>query len=377
MKRLSGFPAILIFSALLPGQGGKVVYEPTLGVAEQAYREAQEAWLGEDANLSAQLLTGNAADMHKRIGRKKALSDDMMEKKVVYFDQIIKRFAEMRGRLAGTGNLQLPIAELRKGLEEEQSKLLGDQDRLDALIRDLPQGDEYSLVMRELTAERTELVNLQNTVAQRIRTVDQMEKAQKVGVEIEAKDPLEEKLDAIQTIYSEERERAKRQKLAFNQMYSLMDRAVDEGKAPTQKESTPAGSKPAPKRDKDKLPPQAYRAPATVGFAGGWFYESHPGAWTGFGEPVSVALSLRYSGEQLTGVYTARLPGRNDVRDLSLTVTGEEISPGIAMVIWVSQLPLAKGEMILRLGGDRRLLVERTASNDTYFPRGMEVLLPR
>ena len=92
--------------------------------------------------------------MHKRIGRKRALSDDMMEKKVVYFDQIIKRFAEMRGRLTGAGDSQLPIPELRKGLEEEQSKLLGDQDRLDALMRDLPQGDEYSLVMRELTAEK-------------------------------------------------------------------------------------------------------------------------------------------------------------------------------------------------------------------------------
>jgi hypothetical protein len=378
MKRFSRLPAILIFSALVPAQGdaqgGKVVYEPTLGVAEQAYREAQEAWLNEDSNLSADLLTGKAADVHKRISRKRALSDDMMDKKVVYFDQIIKRFAEMRGRLAGTGSSQLPIPELRKGLEVEQSKLLEDQDRLDALIRDLPQGDEYALVMRELAAERTDLVNLQNTVAQRIRSVDQMEKAQQVGVDIEAKDPLEKKLDAIQTIYNEERERAKRQKPVYDQIYLLMDRAVDEGKAPAVNKPAP---KPDPKPDKVKLPPQASRTAVPVGFSGIWFYESHPGAWTGFGEPVSVGLSLRSAGEQVTGSYIARLPGKNDVRDLSLTLTGEEISPGIAKVSWVSQMPPAKGEMMLRLGGDRRVLVERTASNDTYFPRGMEVLLPR
>ena len=370
MSRGFCLPAALVFSTLLAGQGGKIAYEPTLGVAEQAYRQAQEAWLGEDANLSAELLTGNPVDMHKRIGRKRALSDDMMEKKVVYFDQIIKRFADMRGRLAGAGDSQLPISELRKGLEDEQSKLLGDQDRLDALMRDLPQGDEYSLVMRELTAEKTALVNLQNTVAQRIRAVDQMDKAQQVGVEIEAKDPLEKKLDSIQTIYNEERERAKRQKLTFDRIYSLMDNAVDEGKVP-------AGNKPAAKPDKAKLPPKASRAPAAASFAGVWFYESRPGAWTGFGEPVSVGLSLSYAGELLTGSYIARLPGRNDLRDLSLTLTGEETSPGTAKVSWVSQMPPAKGEMILRLGGDRRVLVERTTSNDTYFPRGMEVLLPR
>jgi hypothetical protein len=377
MSRRFCLPAILICSTLLPGQGGKVAYEPTLGVAEQAYREAQEAWLREDPNLTAELLTGKAAEMHKRIGRVKALRDDVMDKKVVYLDQIIKRFADMRGRLTGVGTSQLPIPELRKGLEDEQSVLLGDQDRLESLMRDLPQGDEYSLVMRELSAEKTDLVNLQNAIAMRIRAVDQMDKAQQVGVDIEAKDPLEKRLDSIQTIWSEELERAKQQRLKWDELYSSMDREVDRGKAPAQKESAPAGNKPAPKPDKSKLPPQAWRSQTPGSFAGIWVYESHPGAWTGIGEPVSVALSLRYAGEQLTGAYTARLPGQNDVRDLSLTLSGEEISPGIAKVSWVSQLPPAKGEMILRLGGDRRVLVERTASNDTYFPRGMEVLLPR
>ena len=79
-----------------------------------------------------------------------------------------------------------------------------------------------------------------------------MDKAQQVGVEIEAKDPLEKKLDSIQTIYNEERERAKRQKLTFDRIYSFLDNAVDEVKAPAGK---------APSRRPSRTKPNCRRKP--------------------------------------------------------------------------------------------------------------------
>jgi hypothetical protein len=46
-----------------------------------------------------------------------------------------------------------------------------------------------------------------------------------------------------------------------------------------------------------------------------------------------------------------------------------------AQVHWRSQTPAAKGEMEIKVGSDGRMLVTRTQSNDSYIPRGMEVLL--
>jgi len=149
-----------------------------------------------------------------------------------------------------------------------------------------------------------------------------------------------------------------------------MDRAVDGGKAPAQpvQKETPPPAKPT-------APPHAFSA--APDFNGVWVYESRQGAWTGFGEPVRAALSVHHNGASVAGSYTALLPGKNDVRELNLTISGEETTPGTAYLSWVSKWPPATGKMILRMGGDRRILVERIASDDTYIPRGMEVLLPR
>lgn len=194
-----------------------------------------------EANLTAELLTGNAADMHKRIRHVADLREDVMQKKSVYLDLIVKRFADMRGRLSAQGQSQLPVPELRKGLQDEQSLLLADQERLESLIRDLPQGDEYTLVMRELNSEKTELVNLQNAIAMRIRSIDKIEEAQKVGNEIEAKDPLEKKLDDIAAIWRQELDRTKQQRTKWVELYSAMDREVDHGKERDRRVGPPYG----------------------------------------------------------------------------------------------------------------------------------------
>ena len=120
---------------------GKIRLEPSnLGEAEEDYRSAQLDWLNADPNLAADLFKGNPQEMHKRIQRTADLRDQMMEKKSVYLDLIVKHFNETRARVA-IPDAQIPIPELRRDLEDEQSRLLGEQERLDALIHDLPQDD--------------------------------------------------------------------------------------------------------------------------------------------------------------------------------------------------------------------------------------------
>jgi len=391
MSLLRKLAFVLALVPLLPAQ----VFKPTLGIAEQQYREAQEAWLREDPNLAADLLTGNPAEMHKRIRRIASLRDDVMDKKVVYLDLVVKRFGEIRGRIEGAAQTQLPVGDLKKELQDEQSRLLEDQERIESLIQDLPQGDDYALVMRELTAEKDELVKLQNAIAMRMRSLDQIDKNQEASREVEAKDPLAKKLDAITAMWTEERDKAKAQRSKWADLYAAMDSEVDRGKSraqPAKKPAVPPANSQPVKPDKSKpatpaQTPQARSIPAQgPGFQGSWLYQSSPGAWTGFGEPVQVSLSLRQSGTRLEGEYRARIPGRNilgqsgadgsDIRKLDLALTGDETAPGLAKVSWVSQMPPSKGEMLLHLGGDRRVLVERIAAGDTYFPRGMEILLP-
>jgi hypothetical protein len=386
------FRLLTVFLPIAALRAQSVRIEPSLGVASQEYRSAQEAWLHDDPSLAADLHSGKPEQIHQRIQRAAALRDEMMGKKAIYLDLIVKRFGEMRSRLSGIGNAALPVAELRKGLEEEQSLALTDQERLEALIRDLPQGDEYSLVMRELNAERTELINLQNAIALRIRSVDQMDRIQQAGQQIEAKDPLDGRLASLQKIWETERDGAKRQRAMWASLYSEMDRDVDRAKAagPDQEPKGKTGSNAKqgkkgtgnlvqPIAEPFAVPAASARgaAPVRSAFVGKWVYESRPGAWTGFGEPVRVSLELLAEDGRIHGNYVARIPGRTGLRDLNLNLSGEVVSPGNARVNWTSTEPEARGEMLLRLGGDGRILVERTISGDTYVPRGMEVLLPR
>ena len=142
--------AILLFPLLLQAQ--TPVYRPSIAVAEGEYREAQEAWLHGDPNLVNDLFKGNKEEIRGRIHRAASLRDTMMAKKEVYLDLLIQRAEDSRKRLAGATapGAVLPVEEIKAGLSQEQERILSDQDRLEALLRDLPQGDDYSLVRREL-----------------------------------------------------------------------------------------------------------------------------------------------------------------------------------------------------------------------------------
>jgi hypothetical protein len=349
------------------------IQPPTLGDAERAYREAQQEWLNADPNLAADLFKGNPQEMHKRIQRTAALRDQMMEKKAVYLDLVVKHFDETRARLSSAKSAQLPIPELRQNLEDEQSRVLGEMDRLDGLIHDLPQDDLYALVAHELNAERTQLVNLQVSLAQQIRAVnvigDDTDAANKLGAN------LEKQLESISVLWEQERDGTKAQREHWKALYDAMNRAVDGGKTPAAPRTPDA---PAGKPDAAPKTAPPNTGPVKPGNLNGiWNYQSSPNGWTGFGEPVRVALELHYAGSTIIGSYLARIPGRRDIRDLNLALSGQEVSPGKAVLLWVSETPPARGEMVVQLGGDRRVLVERTKSSDTYFPAGMEVLEPR
>jgi hypothetical protein len=371
----------LLLVALAPVLFAQAIrIEPSIGTAENEYRQAQEDWLREDTpGLAAELLSGPPAQIHQRIHRAAALRDTMMEKKDVYLDLIIKRFGDTRARLANVSGAKLPVADLKNDLDEQQTLILADQERLEALMRDLPQGDEYALVMRELQAQHAELVNVQNALAQRMRLLDKMDQAQQAAGQIEGKESIDQKLDAIGKIWEEERQKTKEQRAKWAKLYATMDKEVDRGKAPVVapvgKGASPVDTVANTRSVAGPLPADPAKTPRT--FAGSWVYRSQPGAWSGFGEPESAQLTLTILNGKITGTYVARIPGPRDLRDLNLRLTGEQTSAHDATIRWTSEMPSTEGDMTLSLGGDGRIMLKRTRSGDTYVPRGAEILAPR
>ena len=244
------------------------------------------------------------------------------------------------------------------------------------MIDGIPKDDDtYALVLHELNAEREQVVNLQNSIALQIRTMGKIGAAQEVRSSAVAGGALEQKLAAIGKIWETERDQVKLQQKKWDDIYDALDREYGGQKSanPAKPSSAPqtepaSGGKPKASRERNSSPV----------LDGSWRYESQPNAWSGFGEPLNALLVLHASGKTLVGSYSARLPGRrNDVRDLVLNLQGEQSTATKAVLDWVSLVPDAKGKLTVQLGGDGRILVDRTSSTDTYIPPGMEVLLPR
>jgi hypothetical protein len=367
-----------IFALLIPlaplclGQALRLV--PDIAVAEAEYRDAQEAWIQNDPTLEKDLFKANPEEVRRRIHRAAALADDVMAKKEAYFGLFIQRMRDMRTRLSETRDPGMPVADLKKDLDGQQMRILGDQDHLDLLLRDLPQGDEYLLVRRELEAERSSLISAQNDIAMRIRSLDNIDKAQQAT---QGGEDLSAKMDAILKVWEQERASAVRQRPAWAHLYDLMEKSLAKPageRAPAARTAAEAARPAAPAA----LPRATEAAPAPeAGISGIWTYASQPGAWTGYGEPEMVTLDLRLDASgALRGTYAARLPVRSGVHDIQLSLEGQaRPSATSAQVHWRSQTPAAEGEMEIKVGSDGRMLVTRTQSNDSYIPRGMEVLL--
>jgi hypothetical protein len=357
----------LLMALVLGGQN--LTMQPDVATAEAAYRDAEEAWLRSDPNLEKDLFNLNPEEARRRIKRNGLLREDVMVKKQGYLDLLIQRTEQMRSRLIESEGGMIPAEAVKKYLEQQQSQILADQDRLEQLIRDLPSGDEYLLVRRPLEDERTRLVNLANTVAQRIRSLDSLDKAQQAIEGASEGDPLEQKLESVLQMWREERAANIRQRSGWAAYYAAMDRAVA---------SQPAGS---PAKGRGKMSASAPApSPAPVAqkpgkWLGLWTYHSQPGAWTGYGEPGRATLELHNESGVLRGTYAAQLPVKGGTHNVQLAVEAIRVSATALTLHWKSTTPVAEGEMELKLSPDRRLLLERSRSGDSYIPLGSEVLL--
>jgi len=383
MRIHSTVPLLILLA--LAAQAQQLSIPPgDIGMAEAAYRDAEEAWLRNDPGLEQDLLKVKPEEALRRIRRESALRDDVMAKKQTYLDELIKKVAVFRERLAQGTEGRLPAASIKKDLEQQQSRILAEQDRLEQLIADLPPGDEYTLVRRPLEDERTRLVNLQNNIAQRIRSIESLDKAQE-GIAGSSKgDPLAQNLDLELKMWQDARDANAQQRKSWERIYAEMERAVKESAAGPG--GSPASGKNAARTSKGKdkpavaaanVPSAATPNTARPGLAGVWTYHSEPNAWTGYAEPATVTLELHEERGVLRGSYTARLPVKSETHQVQLTLEATQRSATAATMHWKSANPVAEGEMELKLGQDGRLLVERVKSGDSYIPLGSEVLSPK
>jgi hypothetical protein len=378
--RASAIFCVFLTVGAFPSPSQQVQVVPDIAIAEAEYRDAQEASVHNDPNLEKDLFKADPEQIRRRIRRAASLSDDAMVKKGAYLDAIVLRFKDVRTRLGQSDNAKIPTAALRKDLEAQQGSTLDEEERLNGLLHDLPEGDEYLLVRRALEDELATLVNLQNNIALRIRSLDTIDKSQQAIQDSASGATLAQKLDDVIKLWGQEKDATIRQRTHWANLYTTMEQAVDK------KDSSPAPQG-APRKGGGKEPhgqttsvSPSGSSPASrgvPGLAGTWAYRSQPGAWTGYGEPEMVTLQLYEESGTLHGTYAARLPVRSGVHEIRLSLEGPPQPGNVVRLHWTSQVPAAEGEMEMKLSPDGRLLVERSQSGDAFIPRGMEVLLPQ
>jgi hypothetical protein len=204
---------------------------------------------------------------------------------------------------------------------------------------------------------------------------------------------LDKNFADMSTIWKMERDKVVRARATWARYYADLEKSLDspDDKKPAKPSSTPPTPtkplaellNPQPLAEERGVAEAMQRSIPAVkrdadSFAGVWEYHSGQGAWVGFGEPDYVYLHLKVvAGHHIEGNYSARLPGRDDMRLVSLALEGDTVSQTQANLTFASDEPRATGEMSVKIAPDRRLLVERLRSNDSYIPAGMEVLLPK
>jgi len=371
--------AVLAFAPWCAGQSLQMV--PDISVTEAEYRDAMDAWMRNDPGLERDLYKRPPEEMRSRIRKAAALRDDAMVKKEAYLVLITRRLRETRSRLQEADVGAIPAEALKKNLAAQQSRILGEQENIEASLRDVPEGDQYLLVRRALEDERASLVNLQNNMALRLRSLETIDQAQQGMHNAPKPDALLRKLDEILKVWDREREAVKRQRARWTEVYASMERSLAQS-GPAVK-SAPKTTPPsaAPKSKNQSPPPDSPQggssASGSSSLDGTWIYRSQPGAWVGYGEPQAVTLVLGDQRGALAGTYEARLPLPGGTANVRLALTCVRRYAASARLHWTSAVPPAEGEIEIKLASDGRLFVERLRADDSYFPRGMEVLLRR
>ncbi len=214
--------------ALIAAFGQSVRLDQTIALAESEYRTAQDVWIKNDPRLEADLYKGNPVEMKKRIRQAAALRDDLMDKKAVYLFLMIKRLDDMNSRFLAWQTSTVPAEAMKKDLDSEQLRLLDEQDRLEKRIKELPEGDEYTLVRRAMESELSELIGLQNNVAKRIRLLTVIGKAYGPAESSETSE-LAQKVTNLRNLWQNQREELIRARSSWAKLYSDMEKSLDAG----------------------------------------------------------------------------------------------------------------------------------------------------
>jgi hypothetical protein len=279
------------------------------------------------------------------------LRDQAMAKKQVYLDAVIKSARQTRSRLAVPDSSEIPVGDFRKDMIEQQQRVLTEESRIEESLRRVAPSEESLMMRRQLEAELASLIDVQDSIATRIRSLDGVDRAQQ-AIRASAREETEAQiLNGLLEVWDRDRAATAAQRDAWAKLYASMERVLDG-------------------RLTDQKPTPAVSVPLT----GTWIYRSRPGDWKGFGEPKNVNLELHGDGANLRGTYTAVLPVKGGAHSVRLSLAGPAAAGNAAHLHWTSQDPAASGEMDLRLAPDGRLSVERVKSGDSFIPAGMEIL---
>ncbi|MDZ4801480.1 MAG: hypothetical protein SGI92_25255 [Bryobacteraceae bacterium] len=336
----------VLASALAPAQHVQLLKD--LASAESDYRDAQEAWSRNDPTLEGDLFKGDPADIRRRIRKSATLRDEMMQRKSTYLAFVVRQFDELQAKLVPATST-LPTDALRQEINREQTRLLEDQSRIDTQLREMPTGDQNALVRSAMRAQVEAITRMRSIMTERVTSIDRIANGQQ-----EAQGTtkvLEEKLAELGELWRAELTRTEKSRALWARYFHSMDTAVAQRMLP------------APR----------------VRLEGKWRYQSKKGAWSGTGEPGSVSMELKASGDQIEGSYAADLPPAAGAPRVSfrLSLKGTTSATGETVLQWVSRKPEATGQILVRLTPEGKLVVERTVTSGGAVPAGTEVLVRR
>ena len=211
---------------------------PDPGAAETQYRDAEEAWIKADPNLEADLYRVRPDEMRKRIRRVAILRDDAMVKKTSFLDFMVKRMDDVQKRMNAEASLAIPTQDFRKDLEEEQTRLREEQDRVKARLQELPKGQEYAQIKDTIEAEQADLLSLRSTVEQRVHALDELSKAQETAAGLTQDENLSARIGELRGIWEGERDRSERSRKTWARYYSELEKSLGKS-GPSKHSSTP------------------------------------------------------------------------------------------------------------------------------------------
>jgi hypothetical protein len=219
--------AVLMLLGLAAGCLAQAVrLAPGISVSEAEYRDAVHAWSQADPDLAKDLLRVPADEMRGRIRRVAALRDDAMVKKRSYLAELVERLQKARNQMTGSAPDRIPADEIKWSLPDEQARTEGQRESVETLLRDLPPGDEYAALRRDLEGEGARLAALHYDLAARSDALDALGRVQE-DLDAAQFAGLVSKFEAVVQVWKHERDDIERQRANWRDLYAAMERAVN------------------------------------------------------------------------------------------------------------------------------------------------------